>query len=550
MVLFGLDKLRKKKRPPAVHSGRSEFASMSLASASLSAPFSQVAGNGAAWQQKGWEYYDVVPEMRLVVSYRSSALSKVKLRIMRRTPDGDVLQTDDRSQVMLERLFGGIAYHGASLARWAQHLTIVGETFTFVVQDPDDSSKEVWLIVPPDHVQRSGSNVTVKNPFNGEDMRFNVNDVFNFRLWEPHPHKFWQANSPTRGAISTLDTINSLNGAIRTAAMSRVVGAGVWFLPLELNLPASSTSTGMLSGQDEFKSRIQENMVRSVQDINATERQVPDIVWGPQSVIKDIQPPHRFWSELDEHAAEMRDTEIRRYATGQPLPTEMVTGLGQTNHWTGWQLSEEDLKFDIQPLGQMMTDCLTLRVVAPLMGEDFFVEADYSELVSRPNKTPEALELKKAGALTVNELRETAGYPPLPGGDGDRLVPGDDPALRVESTRVEPPQEIERSQDPAMFAVADVVARDLLHTAGQWLLTHSGRSVRADIAKVPPMGRHVEFAVAPDVLFEAVGRVKPKYEGSVPDVLFGRVVGYVGHLFDASVPYSRDALEAWVSDGH
>lgn len=542
MALFGINKLKRKKRPPArIHRTNSEYASISLASASMST-FTQIAGTGSAWQARAWEYYDVVPEMRLVVSYRSAAISKVKIKLMLRTPDGDVQQTDDRSQAMLDKLFGGVVHHSAALARYAEHLTIVGESFTFIVPDPDTPGKDLWIIVPPDHVKVTGNIVQVTNPLSGQEDRYDL-EVFNYRLWIPHPHRFWEADSPTRGGLSTLEKIQALDSAIRTAAMSRVAGAGVWFLPQELNLPNISTADGVTSGQDAFKADFHRNMASAITDQNSASRQSPMIAWGPMDVIKDIKDPIRMWSELDENASELRDAEIRRYASGQPLPTEMVTGVGKVNHWTGWQLSEEDLKFDIAPLTQLILDAVTLRVVAPIMGDNFFLEADFSDLVSRPDRTPEALQLREAGAITINELREQAGYDPLPTGQGDQLVPTPvDTTVRVPSTRVEAPQEIERAQDPAVFAVADMIARDLLHTSAQWVLTHSGRGNRAALASVEPLQRHMTFSTGRDVLEEAVGRVRPKYVGVVPDELFETVTTFVGRVLDAPMPYERNSL--------
>lgn len=545
-----MDALRKKKpKPPRVHSSGSQYASISLASASLSSPLAQVAGGGNSWQKKAWEFYDVVPEMRLVVSYRSSALSKIKLQIARVTPDGNELQTDDRSLAMLETLFGGICYHSSALSRYAQHLTIVGETYTFVVKGED--GKDEWLIVPADQVNFNRKTLRFTHPITGVDATYNVEDIYNFRLWQPHPHKFWEADSPTRGGISSLDKIMNLDASIRTAAISRIVGAGVWFLPLELNLPTPTVTGSDVTAEDQFKNDIHAAMAAAKRDPNSAAQHSPTIVWGSGDVIDKIKDPIRFWSDLDENAADLRDTEIRRYATGQPLPTEMVTGIGKVNHWTGWQLSEEDLKFDISPLAQTICDALTERVVRPVMGPDFVVQPDFTDLVSRPDRTPEAIELRAAGVISLNEVREAAGYEHVDGGDdiGGMASTNTSDPVRVGSQRTVPAQ-LDRNQDPAQFAVADLLARDLVYTAGQWLATHSGRSNRAEIEAVDALDRHVTFAADASVLEEAVKRVKPKYEGSVDSVLFGRVVDYVGDIFGGRKRYSRDGLTEWVGRGN
>jgi len=546
-----LDALRKRKpKPPRMHSNTTQYASISLASASLSSPLAQVAGSGTGWQRKAWEFYDVVPEMRLVVSYRASALSKVKLQIARVTPDGPELITDDRSQSMLDTLFGGVSNHASSLSRYAQHLTIAGETYTFVIKG--DDGKDEWLIVPADQVNFNRKTLRFTHPISGEDLSYNIEDLYNFRLWQPHPHKFWEADSPTRGGISALDKIQAIDASIKTTAMSRLVGAGIYPMPLEANLPAPTADQQGMSPEDAFQQSLHMAVSQSISDPNAASRHVPYFMWMPAEAIAALPDKAiTFWSEFDDNASDLRDTEIRRYATGQPLPTEMVTGIGQVNHWTGWQLSEEDLKFDIAPLAQTMCDALTVRVVHPVMGTEYIVQPDFTDLVSRPDRTPEAIELRAAGVISLNETREAAGYAHVDGGDDIGAMERDDitDPVRIESERAAPPL-LDRSDDPAQFAVAEMLARDIVYTAGQWLSTHSGRSNRAALENVAALERHVEFSADATVLTEAVSRTKPKYEEVVASKLFDCVVGYVGHIFAGRERYSSDGLKAWVRSGH
>lgn len=547
-----LDALRRKKpSPPRTHSSITQFASISLASASLSSPLAQVAGGGTGWQKKAWDFYDVVPEMRLVVGYRASALSKVKLTIAKTTPDGDELITDQRSEAMLETLFGGIANHPSALSRYAQHLTIIGETYTFVVKDED--GRDEWLIVPADQVNFNRKTLRFTHPITGVDVSYDVEDLYNFRLWQPHPHKFWEADSPTRGGISSLDKIQAIDASIKATALSRLTGAGLYPMPLEASLPGP-TEDAQGSPEDEFQREFHRVTSMARADPNSAAASNPIFVWMPAEAIKAmLDKPISFWSDFDDQASEMRDNEIRRYATGQPLPTEMVTGLQNVNHWTGWQLSEEDLKFDIAPLAQLICDALTVRVVQPVMGSDFVVVPDFSDLVTRPNRTPETLEIFTAGAASINELRESAGLPPIDGGNtvGTLVTPdgdGEEPPMQVDSQRTQPAQ-IDRAQDPATFASAQMLARDLVYTAGQWLLTHSGRANRPVLESVSAMERHVTFHADESVITEAVNRVKPKYEDVVSTDLFDRVVGYVGHICDGRERYSAEGLSEWVNRG-
>lgn len=318
--------------------------------------------------------------------------------------------------------------------------------------------------------------------------------------------------------------------------------------PLEASIPAPTTDPDGMSPQDSFQKTFHEVVSAARSNPNSAAAAVPFFVWMPADAIAALKDkPISFWSDFDDNASELRDTEIRRYATGQPLPTEMVTGVGDVNHWTGWQLSEEDLKFDIAPLAETICQALTLRVVQPVMGQSFIVEPNFSDLVTRPNRTPETLEIFNAGAASVNELREAAGLHPIDGGDsvGSMSTASPTDSIQVPSERTQPAQ-IDRAQDPANFGVADVLARDLVFASAQWLLTHSGRANRGVLASVEPIKRHVCFSMGQDVLGEVVEKIKPKYVGVISDEFFNDVRLYVSDIFSRREEYSADALATWL----
>lgn len=477
------------------------FASMSLASGPITSKTPTMSSN---WQEKAWAFYDVVPEMRLVVGYRAAALSKVQLRIGRVDGVEPEIVDSPQTRAVLELIFGGVAKHSSALSRIAQHLTIVGDTYYVVLSDGEE---EEWLILPPDHVDRSqlyigadGSRsgyVKVRHPLTGDTVLVDAKVAqFNImRLWDPHPHNFWEANSPTRGAISTLDKIQHYDAAAKAAARSRMTGGGLWFLPQEIVPPAPSSTENNLSPEEEFKQNLYRAISTSIQNPESAEAAAPALAFVPAEFLDKIpKKPTTFWSDFDKEVKDLRDKEIRRYAAGQPMPTEMITGVGEVNHWTGWHLSEEDLKFDIAPLAQLICDHLTIHVVEPLLGEGWAVIPDFAELVTRPNRTPEAIDLKREGIISVGEARVAAGYP--------EEIPADmaqSEVLRVDSERpsgdvgVAPPARPELTES-GEFGAAEMLVKDLLSTAGRWILTHSGRENRHVLADVAAMARHVVVA--------------------------------------------------------
>lgn len=529
---------------PHVH----HYAASSLASGTLNASF-KIPAQSSDWQKKAWTFYDIVPEVRLVVGYRSAALSRTRLEIVR--TDGTETQVVDtpQSAALLEALFGGIENHGNALSRLAQHLTVVGETYNVIIER--DGEQE-WLIIPPDHMDFVGYSSSVgvdggvvhrgsigfENPLTGvkETIRFPSDSVrINIiRIWQPHPHRFWEADSPTRGAIPTLERISHYDSVEKAAARSRLVGGGVWFLPQEMSFPNPRKG---LSKEDTFKEDLYEAMNTAIQNPDSAAAAAPIIVWAPGETIDKVKDPFRFWSDWDKAVNDLRDTEIRRYAAGQPLPTERITGISHLNHWTGWQLSEEDLKFDIAPLAQLICDSLTPWIVQPLLGEDHILAPNLTELVTRPNRTPEAIELFNVGGITKEELREASGFPSEP--PSDNFI--DQPGSAGELTDTNSPPE---QPDPnTRFSVAELVAKDILCSSGKWLLTHTGRDQRRQLQAVPDSRRHMFCADADEtVVAKVADRVKQKYDTSVPVDVYAAAEAYVCGLYRKKEPYSSAGL--------
>lgn len=542
------------------------FASMSLASGPLTA--NTPVASSENWQPKAWRFYDVVPEMRLVVSYRGAALSKVKLEISDVSGAEPQVVDTPQTKAVLELLFGGCSKHAEALMRIAQHLTIVGETYNVVI-DHGPGHGEEWLILPPDHVDRSqlftgpdGRNVgyvRIKHPLTGADFVFQADDVnLNImRLWNPHPHNFWDADSPTRGAISTLEKIQHYDAALNAAARSRMTGGGLLFLPQEMSLPSTSDTQDDTTPEQQFQKMIHKVISTAITNPESAEAAAPAIAWVPGEVLDKIpSKPITFWSEFDKSVDKLRETEIRRYAAGQPLPTEMVTGYGDVNHWTGWHLSEEDLKFDIAPLAELICAHFTENVVQFLLGPDYVLTPNYADLVSRPNRTPETLELFNAGGVSRGELRVAAGYPEeWPEHEPDPLdalqVQARDsltvPAVRADTVAPGPPDQALLTQS-GDYAAADMLARDLLCTAGQWMLTHVPRPQRAAFSAVAVLDRHVQVKADGKAWDKAYSSAQEKYAGVVEDSLFTLVADHVRGLLLAQQPYDPSGLRACVRD--
>lgn len=502
----------------------------------------------AGWQGQAWQYYEVIPEVRQVVENRSRAVSKVVLRVARLDENGKKeIVDDERTKAFLDWLWGGRAKHSGHLALMSQQETVVGESIIVIIEEPDPNGGDpqfTWWTLAPDQVDTArmtgpAGYVEIKSPIDGQQTRYPTPDgqgdtIRLIRAWNPHPHQQWEANSPIRGGISTLDTMAHLNASIKSAALSRLIGGGLYPIPIEAQLPQPTESDpdGMTS-TDKFRQDLYDAASTAIQNPASPAAQMPIFLHIPAEAIKAmLEKPIDFSTKFDERAAELLQMEIHRFAQGQPMPTEKMAGEGAANHWGQWQYAEEDLQMDIAPHTERLLAPLTEHVLQPLLGDELFLDPDYTQLVTRPDRTPEAMELYIAGIITLEEAREMSGFPEefdghlketirVPSERVETDTGADNVTAEIEKpagNRPEIPQRPPGREGATEYAalVADTLLVDeLLRETGRKMLTSAPRCDRGPMMEVPEQERHMRF----DRAFAAFQMVIPKVTDRYSTVL-------------------------------
>jgi len=129
----------------------------------------------------------------------------------------------------------------------------------------------------------------------------------------------------------------------------------------------------------------------------------------------------KFWTDLDEHAIELRNEAIRRLALGMDMPPEVLEGQADLNHWSSWQVEEAAIKSHTEPLLAIITSSLTDGYLIPYLlsegmtveeAQSFAIGADTAGMRVRPNRSEEAMELYDRGLLGTKALLRENGFDP------------------------------------------------------------------------------------------------------------------------------------------
>lgn len=391
-----------------------------------------VMGRKQDWQRDAWDLYDTVPELRFGVSWIANACSRARLYVglidsdgssepipVDTEPDEDGVIDTAAVQALapLEELGGGQLGQSEMLRRIATHLNVPGESY-LVGFDHPDTHERTWLVCSSDEIQSTGAGVKIASPdMPNEFIDIDPASSTLLRIWRPHPRQAHMADSPILALRQPLRELVDLSAHITASAESRLAGAGVLFVPDELTTPSPEQSEGANPlHPDPFTASLIEAMAAPLKNRDSASAVVPLVVRGPAEA-GDKMKHLSFSTPLDEHVQELRESAIRRVATGMDMPPEVLTGMGDSNHWSAWQVEEAAVKLHIEPLLALICDSLTANFLQPAleaMGvEDFTKYAiwfDSTELTMRPNRSPEAMQAHEAGLIGDDAARREIGF--------------------------------------------------------------------------------------------------------------------------------------------
>lgn len=414
-------------------------------------------GPDRSWQAEAWDHYDTCGELRFACNWLGNALSKARL-VAAVAGDADAAPTPlpdtHPASLALAELCGGADGRAEMLGRLGVHLSVPGESYLVVFDNPDTQQRE-WhtlcgdeistvagktvitrmgqpyeLPEPPDPVlDPTGAALADGDPVDADGSLI-------IRIWRPHPRRHWDADSPTRGLRIVLNELAKLTDHVAAQVDSRLAGAGLLLLPNELTFPSGPPQQGPAAptdpapvdtayaqaSLDQFVELLTEAMMRAIGDRDDASALVPVVLQGPGEHIANVRLI-RFDSDLGQQAMGLRQEAIRRLALGLDMPPEVLLGMSDANHWTAWQISESGVGEHVEPLLGIICQALTtgwLRTVYPELDPATIIWFDTSEMTQRPDRSGVAGELYDRGALSAEALRREAGF-----GDDDAPDPAE-----------------------------------------------------------------------------------------------------------------------------
>lgn len=365
---------------------------------------------GTGWQDAAWHFYNTIGEYAYAVNWVGNLLSRAKLYATKDDGDGPrKLPSSDPASQYLDALFLDQQGKATALQQIGVHYTVAGEAYIVGTDGPDGDQ---WEVVAASRIsQQNGTWLVDLVPLTG--------NPFIMRIWRPHPVEKGCATSPSRAALPILSEIERLTMHVAAQVDSRLISAGIVFLPNEMTFAVIDEAGNVITGSsDLFVQTLQDVASRAIQNRDSASALVPIVISADGESLD--KPNHmKFWSDLDAQAIELRTEAIRRLALSMDMPPEILTGQGDSNHWSAWSIDESAIKSHTEPLLARIADDLAVGYLRSMLVQDgmlpeearsYGIGVDTTEMRLRPNRSEEAMELYDRGVLNAATLVEETGF--------------------------------------------------------------------------------------------------------------------------------------------
>ena len=395
-------------------------------------------GNQAlGWQVEAWDYYDKVGEFALGVDMQAWAVSQVKLvsaidvpsqdepEIVSAEVSDDVpadeqpTEADIIAAELVADFAGGSIGQQQLMRRVATQLAVTAESYIVGRSGAAPDGGDIWEAYSREEMKWSQSGWKVDDGI--EKYAVGPDDVL-IRVWIPSPRRRQEPRSSTKALLPTLAEIWTLTQSIAARSDSRLAGAGLLVLPQSIELVGSQKAGDDDEDEDTFLSEFIDMMVTPIKNRDSASAVVPIIIKVADEAVGNIQYL-RFESEMNLSESEDREKAIVRMARGMDLPPEQILGMGDSNHWTGWLVSEDAIKGPISNLAAIIVHALSESWYRPAL-ETAYEEAgidageaagrmlwfDTSPLEQRPDLSDNAVLAFDRGGLKLSAFVRALGF--------------------------------------------------------------------------------------------------------------------------------------------
>ena len=380
------------------------------------------------WQKQALELYDQLGPLRYAAHFYSRMLRRLRIYPARIDEDGKpVAITEGPPVEKLDRIRDPSGGRSQMLGSFGRLMFITGEGYLFGRYPPGQN--ELWSFVWKDELRfdDDGKVTHMLGPTAAQKdysavaesdwEALDPNQAVAYRFWTPHPRFSQWPDSPMRAIIEDAQELLILSRSVRATATARLVKAPVLLLPQEISPGASQAVGDEDPLNDPLLAQFTQMITRALENPADAAAMSPLLLWGAYDYLDRIKPVWLHNTESDYLERDLRKEAIERLAVSLDFPPEVLKGLGESNHWSAWQISEDMWASHGAPVGQQFCDDLAESYLRPALKdenyagwEEVIIANDPAGVVVKPDRFKDAVEARKLGSINQRAVREAGGF--------------------------------------------------------------------------------------------------------------------------------------------
>lgn len=375
-----------------------------------------------SWQEEAWSFYRAEGEFWYGVSWLAQALSRVKLIAAVEVPGGDEPEPVEDGAVadVIGQLGGGPGGQAAIMKALGIHLQVPGKAW-LIGEDITVGSQHMrkWSTRSAKEI-KAGTRRDSPYEVLIDEGRWQPlsQDSLVVPIWDPDPEYAFKATSPTRAALACLRKIDLYNRTIVSKLVSRLALNGLLFVPSEASFPVKQEYK---DSPDPFVAELVDIAAKAIKNPGDARSALPLPLRVKSELIEKFRYLKIFEADEFRELIDARDKELTRLANMMNVPAEVMTGMGDVNHWTAWQLSEDAARIHVAPLAELICSGLTSGFMQPTLvaenmsltdagGNRYVVWYDMSDLVAKPDHSQQAKDAYDRLEISGEQLRTSLSF--------------------------------------------------------------------------------------------------------------------------------------------
>lgn len=323
---------------------------------------------------EAWRVWRTLGEVHYVTTQQARLMSRVAWDIHL---GGQELEAEQRDQLLTATFGNGVP----ELARNAAlHLQVAGAYFMVRVN-------ETWS-VQPWPMPRAVQEQVTKTP-----------DSIAVLVGTPDPVEAGRYDSPVLAALDVARELLLARAQSRAAARSRTAQMATLLYPNE-----------GVADPKSFEQQMIDVMTAPLEDERSTASVVPNIVGFPGDKIGQWRLME-LGSGVEDKLTDKIEGLIRQLAVMLDISPELLTGLGDANHWTGWLIQEDNWLGHVEPMAKVIGDgfAVALAQMAGVDPESVDIIPDPAPLLRRRPSIADALAAYDGGLVSDTWARAQLG---------------------------------------------------------------------------------------------------------------------------------------------